>query len=65
MIPQLVSLEKNEYYIRWIPAILDDEVKVIVETLRKIVPDDILTISSGKDKNELRWKMLLLIYFLI
>lgn len=53
MIPQLVSLGKNEYYIRWIPAILDDEVKVIVETLRKIVPNDILTISLGKDKNEI------------
>ena len=53
VIPQIVSLEKNEYYIRWIPAVLDNEVKVIVETLRKIVPDDILTISLGKDKNEI------------
>ena len=53
VIPQLVSLGKNEYYIRWIPAVLDNEVKVIVETLRKIVPDDILTIPSVKDKNEI------------
>lgn len=53
VIPQIVSLGKNEYYIRWIPAVLDDEVKVIVETLRKILPNDILTISLGKDKNEI------------
>lgn len=53
VIPQIVSLGKNEYYIRWIPAVLYDEVKVIVETLRKIVPNDILTISLGKDKNEI------------
>ena len=53
VIPQIVSVGKNEYYIRWIPAVLDDEVKVIVETLRKIVPNDLFTILSDKGKNEI------------
>ena len=47
IIPQIVSLQKDTYYIRWIPAILNDEVKTIVEKLSKIVPDDILTDTNG------------------
>ena len=41
-IPQIVKLGKFEYIIRWIPALLDKNVKNIFEKLIKTLPKDIV-----------------------
>ena len=52
VVPQLVLLEKDFYAIRWLPAILDDEVRIVADSLNKIVPQGILTTTLFDEENE-------------
>ncbi len=42
VIPQILSLPKEKHIIRWLPAMLDKEVKIVVQSLAHIMPEDIL-----------------------
>ena len=42
VIPQILSLPKEKNIIRWLPAMLDKEVKIVVQSLAHIMPEDIL-----------------------
>ena len=48
-IPQILSVDKI-YYIRWIPAYIDDNVKNIIESLDKMVPNRALDVYLPKKK---------------
>ena len=43
VVPQIVQLENKDFYIRWLPALIDNKVKTLVNKLTNILPPDILT----------------------
>lgn len=45
-IPELTEVADNQYYIRWIPALLVDEVKAITEVLTQLVPPEMLAVAT-------------------
>lgn len=42
VVPQIVMLEERSYIIRWLPAMIDKEVKNVVEELDHILPNGLL-----------------------
>ena len=47
LIPQLLVSEKNQYFIRWIPALLNSVVKNIHDLVGALVPENILFYKAG------------------
>jgi len=52
MIPQIVQLEDKQFIIRWLPAVIDNNVKTIIEKLSAILPDSLLQIKKVIRKKE-------------
>ncbi|HCC50648.1 MAG TPA: helicase SNF2 [Porphyromonadaceae bacterium] len=48
VLPQLVEDEEGRFRIRWIPALIDKEVKIVFDLLCKIVPPDICLLVVGR-----------------
>jgi len=42
VVPQIVQLENKEFIIRWLPALIDNQVRLLVGKLEKILPPDLL-----------------------
>ena len=42
VVPQIVQLENKKFYIRWLPALIDNRVKALFNKLKTILPCDIL-----------------------
>jgi SNF2 family DNA or RNA helicase len=51
-IPQLLHLREGKYRIRWIPAILNIEVKAIVDNLSDLIPPDIVRFRQTGGSND-------------
>ncbi len=55
-IPQLLRIEEDTFKIRWIPAVIDERVKSILDEIEKIVPPDLVNFRSKSDKRlKIRW----------
>ena len=52
VIPQIVQLVDKRFFIRWLPATIDNRVKTIVEKLSEILPDGLLQIKKISRKKE-------------
>lgn len=50
VIPQIVAIPKSHYIVRWLPALLDDEVKTVVNALARITPADTVCIRRPDRK---------------
>ena len=52
MIPQLIELEPETFKIRWLPALLNENVRTIFELIEKLTPTDLLyfEVTTGKRK---------------
>jgi SNF2 family DNA or RNA helicase/uncharacterized Zn finger protein len=48
IVPQIVQLPNKEFTIRWLPAVLSKEVKILVDELEQILPPDIFTADENK-----------------
>ncbi|HHH50392.1 MAG TPA: DEAD/DEAH box helicase, partial [Saprospiraceae bacterium] len=48
-IPQLLKLGTKHYRIRWLPALINEEVKIVFEKLQALTPPNILYYKKGKD----------------
>lgn len=42
IVPQIVQLGNKDFIIRWIPALIDSEVRLLIEKLDKLLPPDLL-----------------------
>jgi len=42
VIPQIVQLDSKEFIIRWLPALIDNQVRILTEKLTNILPPDLL-----------------------
>ncbi|MDD3321160.1 MAG: SNF2-related protein [Paludibacter sp.] len=42
VIPQIVQLENKEFIIRWLPALIDNQVRLLIAKLTEILPHDLL-----------------------
>jgi len=42
VVPQIVQLENKKFYIRWLPALIDNRVKILCNKLNTILPPDLL-----------------------
>ncbi|MDP4240359.1 MAG: DEAD/DEAH box helicase [Bacteroidota bacterium] len=42
VVPQIVQLENKEFIIRWLPALIDNQVRLLIEKLASILPPDLL-----------------------
>jgi len=52
VVPQIVQLENKQFIIRWLPAIIDNNVKTIIEKLTLILPNGLLQIKKIARKKE-------------
>jgi len=52
VIPQIVQLENKEFIIRWLPALIDTQVRLLTEKLTKILPPDLLLTKKTIRKTE-------------
>ena len=52
IVPQIVQLENKDFIIRWLPALIDSEVRLLTEKLGKILPPDLLLLTSGTTRKE-------------
>ena len=52
MIPQIIQTEDKNFIIRWIPAFLDPEVRVLVTKMTEIIPPDLLLLCKKVGKAE-------------
>ena len=52
IIPQIVQLENKNFIIRWLPAIIDNRVKTIIEKLSAILPDALFVVKKIIRKKE-------------
>jgi SNF2 family DNA or RNA helicase/uncharacterized Zn finger protein len=48
IMPQLLETSKQTYRIRWLPAIINADVKELFNKIQNILPPDLLTIKMGK-----------------
>jgi SNF2 family DNA or RNA helicase/uncharacterized Zn finger protein len=48
IMPQLLETSKQTYRIRWLPAIINADVKDLFNKLKTILPPDLLTVKMGK-----------------
>ena len=60
-VPDIISIKKGSYIIRWLPALFNPEIKSIVENLSEAVPREI--VKYGKTPLEHREQVLFLITF--
>jgi len=42
VVPQIVQLDNKEFAVRWLPALIDGEVRLLIERLEKILPPNLL-----------------------
>ena len=54
VVPQIVQLENKEFVIRWLPALIDNQVRLLVEKLERILPPGILLTPKTVRKVEQR-----------
>ena len=52
VVPQIVRLENKDYIVRWLPALIDGEVRILIDKLTKILPPDLLLSPKPDGKNE-------------
>ncbi len=52
VIPQIVQLSNKDFAVRWLPALIDNRVKEVVEKLSTIFPPDLLLVSTVVRKKE-------------
>jgi SNF2 family DNA or RNA helicase/uncharacterized Zn finger protein len=52
VVPQIVQLENKKFFIRWLPAIIDNRIKILLSKLSTIVPLDLLIIQQTYRKKE-------------
>ena len=52
VIPQIVQLNDKRFAIRWLPAMMDNRVKTVVEKLSAILPDGLLLFKKVVRKKE-------------
>lgn len=63
MLPEIISLKKNTYAIRWIPALFNGETKAIFESLVEALPREI--VRYGNAVLEHREQVLFLVSFFL
>ena len=42
VVPQIIQLENKEFIIRWLPAMIDNQVRLLIDKLADIIPADLL-----------------------
>jgi len=52
IIPQIVQLEDKRFIIRWLPATIDQHVKIVVDKLTALLPEDLLVVKKVVRKKE-------------
>lgn len=52
VVPQIVQLENKKFYIRWLPALIDNRVKMLCNKLKTILPPDLLLSQQILRKKE-------------
>lgn len=52
IIPQIVQLGNKEFIIRWLPALIDQQVRLLTEKLAKVLPPDLLLTTKTIRKIE-------------
>ncbi len=52
VVPQIVRLENKDYLIRWLPAIIDNEVRKLIERLTQVIPPDLLLLHKITAKSK-------------
>ena len=55
VVPQIVQLENKHAMIRWIPAMIDEKVRVLVQKLTGILPPDLLQ-TAHKTRQTVKWR---------
>lgn len=50
IIPQIIQRNANQYFVRWVPAMLSKDVRSLMETLEGIIPDTIFFWQEKKDQ---------------
>jgi uncharacterized Zn finger protein len=53
VVPQIVQLQNKEFSIRWLPAMLSKEVRILVEKLETILPPAVFLWEEKKGKKEI------------
>lgn len=61
IVPQIFHINAHSYGIRWLPAMLCDEVAAIMNDLQKIFPNEILTYSNKAVVDSATWIVSLII----
>ena len=52
VVPQIIKLDNKTYIIRWLPALIDAEVRAIIAKLTDVIPPDLLLILKKNAKTE-------------
>lgn len=52
IVPQIIQLENKKFYIRWLPALIDNRVKLLCSKLKTILPPDLLLSQQTLRKKE-------------
>ncbi len=52
VVPQIVQLENKKFYVRWLPALIDNRVKILCNKLKTILPPDLLLSQQILRKKE-------------
>ena len=52
VVPQIVKLDNKDYIIRWLPALIDAEVRTIVAKLTEIIPPHLLLVLKKTAKTK-------------
>lgn len=52
IVPQIVAIPQQHYIIRWLPALLDEEVKRMVESLARLIPPDMVRFRTPGDSKD-------------
>lgn len=55
IVPQIVQLENKQSMIRWIPAMIDEQVRVLIQKLSEILPPNLLQTSYKSQQIE-KWR---------
>jgi uncharacterized Zn finger protein/ERCC4-related helicase len=42
VVPQIIKLENKNFVVRWLPALIDSRIKILVEKMSQILPPDLL-----------------------
>ncbi len=52
IVPQLLSVDKKRYSVRWLPALLNEQVKAQYDILARIIPPDMVCFRIGKKEEK-------------